>query len=347
MKSSRCILFAVAFFGLQTSASGQTSGQAIRQTGVSDFYRNKLVMLVIGTGPGGAYDINGRLVGRHINRHIPGNPKLVIQNMPGAGSIQAGNYLYGVAPQDGTVLGNILNTVPLVQILGQAHAQFDAAKLQWIGNLIQEGTVAVAWHTANVKTIDDARRMELLVGATSPASLGGMYPKVLNKVAGTKFKVITGYKDATAIDLAMERGEVQGRAGQTWFGPNSTYGEWRRAGMIDVLVQIGPRKSAGLPDVPLMTELATTEDGSRLAELFTSPEIIGKPTVVGPGVAIERVEVLRKAYADTMNDPAFLADAKKAGVNVTPISGTDLTAIVRKLFDTPKNVIDEARVTVN
>jgi tripartite-type tricarboxylate transporter receptor subunit TctC len=310
---------------------------------VEDFYRGKQMTLVIGTGPGGAYDIHGRLIGRHIFRHIPGAPKSVIQNIPGAGSIQAGNFVYGVAPQDGSVLGNILNTVPLVQILGQATTQFDAAKFQWIGNMTQESSIVVAWHTSGIKTVDDAKQGEVLMGATSPGTLGGMFPKIINQIAGTKFRVITGYKEAVAIDLAMQRGEVQGRAGESWFGDKGSYGEWRREGKINILVQIGPKKAKELIDVPLLTEVARDDNGRKLAELFTSPSIVGKPTVVGPNVPKDRVEALRKAYAETMTDPAFLEDADKIGLAPNPIGGADLEAAVKRIFATPDNLVAMAR----
>jgi tripartite-type tricarboxylate transporter receptor subunit TctC len=313
---------------------------------VEDFYRGKQMTLVIGTGPGGAYDIHGRLIGRHIFRHIPGSPKAVVQNIPGAGSILAGNYIYGVAPQDGTVLGNILNTVPLVQVLGQAKVQFDSAKFQWIGNMTQEDTIVVSWHTSGIKTIADAKQAEVVMGATSPGTLGGMFPKIINQIAGTKFRVITGYKDAVAIDLAMERGEVQGRAGESWFGDKGTYGEWRRDGKINILVQIGPKRAKELQDIPLLTEIAPDDSGSQLAELFTSPSIIGKPTVVGPHVPQERVAALRKAYEETMADPAFLKDAEKIGLTPNPISGTELETVVKRIFATPHNLVELARKAV-
>lgn len=313
---------------------------------VEDFYRGKQMTLVIGTGPGGAYDIHGRLIGRHIFRHIPGQPKSVIQNIPGAGSIQAGNFVYGVAPQDGTVLGNILNTVPLVQIMGLASAQFDAAKFQWIGNMTQESSIVVTWATSGIKTVDDAKRGEVVMGATSPGTLGGMFPKIINQIAGTKFRVITGYKEAVAIDLAMQRGEVQGRAGESWFGDKGTYGEWRREGKIAILVQIGPRKAKELQDVPLLTEIARDEDGRKLAELFTSPSIVGKPTVVGPQVPADRVAALRTAYAETMTDPAFLEDAEKIGLAPNPIGGADLEAAVKRIFATPDNLVRMARAAI-
>jgi tripartite-type tricarboxylate transporter receptor subunit TctC len=328
-------------FAAWSAASATASADAI-----SDFYRGKLVTLVIGTGPGGAYDIQGRLIGRHLFNHVPGQPKSVIQNIPGAGSIQAGNFIYGVAPQDGTVLGNILNTVPLVQILGQASAQFDAAQFQWIGNLTQESTIVVTWKTSGIATIDDAKKGEVLMGATSPGTLGGMFPKVINQVAGTHFRVINGYKEAVAIGLAMERGEVQGRAGETWFGAKGTYGEWYRDGKINILVQIGAKKAADLPTVPLLTDLARDDAGRKLADLFTSPSIVGKPTVVGPHVPTERVAALRKAYDETMTDKAFLDDAAKIGLVPNPIGGADLEKVVKNIFTTPKSLVDLARTAV-
>jgi tripartite-type tricarboxylate transporter receptor subunit TctC len=333
----RIILAGLAFTVLATAAHADP---------IADFYRSKQVTLVIGTGPGGAYDIHGRLIGRHIFRHIPGQPKSVIQNIPGAGSIQAGNFVYGVAPQDGTVLGNILNTVPLVQILGQASTQFDAAKFQWIGNMTQESSIVVTWATSGIKTVEDAKRAEVVMGATSPGTLGGMFPKIINQIAGTKFRVITGYKEAVAIDLAMQRGEVQGRAGESWFGDKGTYGEWRREGKINILVQIGPKKARELADVPLLTEVARDEDGRKLGELFTSPSIFGKPTVVGPKVPADRVAALRAAYDETMKDPVFIEDAEKIGITPSPITGQELEALVQRIFATPDNLVQMARAAI-
>jgi len=313
---------------------------------MADFYRGKTVTLVIGTGPGGAYDIHGRLVARHLAQHIPGAPKLVVQNIPGAGSVQAANYLFNIAPQDGTVLGNILNTVPIVQLLGLVKTQFETAKFQWIGNMTEELAVLVVWATTKPQTLEEAKRFDTLMGSTAPGSLGAMLPKVANLVLGTKFRVVAGYNDAVEIDHAMELGEVDGRAGETWYGDKGVYGEWYRAGKIRILLQIGPHKAADLPDVPLLSDLARDGDAKRILELFTSPSIIGKPTVVGPRVPAAQVAALRKAYEETMADPEFRADAERLGVALEPVAGLDLASLIERLAHTPEPLLATLRKAV-
>ena len=327
-----------------------SGGAALAQGNDADaeaFYRGKNVMLVIGTGPGGAYDIHGRLISRHLGKHIPGQPKLIVQNMPGAGSITAVNHVYNVAPKDGSVLANILNTVPLVHALGQVKTQFDPAKLQWIGNMAQEVYLVLVWHTAPAQSIEQAKTTKVLMGSTSPGTLGGMFPRVVNDVLGTQFHPIAGYKEAVAIDLAVERGEVHGRAGETWLGYSGTTGDWLKAGKAKVILQIGFRKAPELPDVPLLLDLVKNDaEKRRLVELFSSPALFGKPTVVAPGVPVARVAALREAYEATMADADFLADAAKIGVNVQPVSGAELAKQAESFAALPDDLLARARRTV-
>jgi tripartite-type tricarboxylate transporter receptor subunit TctC len=314
---------------------------------VEAFYKGKNVTLVIGTGPGGAYDIHGRLISRHLGKHIPGAPKLIVQNMPGAGSVSAANHVYNVAPKDGSVLANILNTVPLVHALGQVTTQFDPAKFQWIGNMAQEVYLVLVWHTAPAQSIEAAKTAKVLMGSTSPGSLGGMYPRVLNDVLGTQFQPIAGYKEATAIDLAVERGEVHGRAGESWYGQKGTTWDWMRDGKAKIILQIGFKKASDLQDVPLLLDLVKDNPEKRqLVELFSSPAQFGKPTVVAPGVPAARVAALRAAYAQTMTDPAFIADAEKLGVDIQPVSGDDLNKLAESFAKIPADLLAKARKTV-
>lgn len=324
------------------SAMGQTASDPI-----TDFYKGKNITLVIGTGPGGAYDIHGRLISRHLGKHIPGMPKLIVQNMPGAGSVTAVNHVYNVAPQDGSVLANILNTVPLVHALGQVKTQFDPAKLQWIGNMTQEVYLVLVWHTAPAQSIEAAKTTKVLMGSTSPGTLGGMYPRVLNEVLDTKFQPIAGYKEAIAIDLAVERGEVHGRAGESWYGQKGTTWDWMRSGKAKIILQIGFSKAADLPDVPLLLDLVKDNpEKRRLVELFSSPALFGKPTVAAPGVPAARIAALRAAYAETMTDADFRADAEKIGVDIQPVSGADLDKLAASFATLPQNLIARARQTV-
>lgn len=339
----RIILSGVLACGL---ASGGSVAWAQNES-VEAFYKGKNITLVIGTGPGGAYDIHGRLISRHLGKHIPGQPKLIVQNIPGAGSISAANHVTNVAPQDGSVLANILNTVPLVYALGQAKTQFDPAKLQWIGNMAQEVYIVLVWHTAPAQSIEAAKSAKVLMGSTSPGTLGGMYPRVLNEVLGAQFQPIAGYKEAVAIDLAVERGEVHGRAGESWYGQKGTTWEWMSSGKAKLILQIGFAKAPDLQDVPLLLDLVRDDAEKRqLVELFSSPARFGKPTVVAPGVPAARVAALRAAYAATISDPAFRGDAEKIGVDVQPVSGADLNKLAESFATISPELLARARRTV-
>jgi tripartite-type tricarboxylate transporter receptor subunit TctC len=309
---------------------------------VADFYAAKRVMLVVATPPGGPYDICARLLARHIGRHIPGNPVVVVENMPGATGTIAADYVYGKAPQDGTILANLHNMLPLLKALGQMKASLDPAEFNWLGNMTREVGDAIVTTKSPVKTIDDAKRIEVVMGASSPMALAAIYPRVMNYVLGTKFRVITGYAGFTGVEHAIEQGEVEGNAGDTWYSGEGRSYEWFKAGTIRVLVQIGSR-SADLPDVPLLADLAANDGDRRLLELFSSPYTIGKPTAVGPKVPPARVAALRAAYDATMADPEFVADARRLGIAVAPVSGQELAGVVQRLMDLPPDLVARAR----
>jgi len=311
---------------------------------IAAFYKGKRMTLVIGGGAGGTYDVHGRLVARHLGRGIPGSPGFIVQNMPGASSVKAANYVYGVAPQDGTVIGNLLNTLPLAAALKQMKIQADITNLHWIGNLAEQSQILVVWHTSPVKTVEDARKTEVLMGATSYGALSGMLPKLINHVLDTKFKVVTGYT-FPAIGLAMARGEVQGQAGIAWIA-NGKYADRLRAGKLRVIMQIGFSKAPELPDVPIFRDLVGAGQTRDLADLFSSPALIGNPSVAGPKVPQNRVAALRQAYQDTMKDAKFLADAKKLGIAIRPVSGSDLEALIKRIINTPPALVQRAKAAV-
>jgi tripartite-type tricarboxylate transporter receptor subunit TctC len=262
--------------------------------------------------------------------------------MQGSGSVQASTYATSIAPQDGTVLLNPLNSLPLVKVLGQINTPLDPAQFNWIGNLTADTGDIIISTTSPVKTVEDTKRIEVKMGATSPLALGGIYPKVMNRLLGTKFKIVTGYPGTAAVELALERGEVEGQAGGTWFKGQGVDYDWYQAGKIRVLVQIG-YKAADLPDVPLLTDLAQNGDDKKLLELFSSPFIIGKPTAVGPNVPPERIAALRQAYRTTLSDPAFLADAAKLGATIVPTSGDELTSLIKRVMGLPDDLVQRAR----
>ena len=311
---------------------------------VADFYRGKRLMLVVATPPGGPYDICARLLARHLSVHVPGRPSIVVENMTGATGVVAAKYLYDRAPQDGTVLANLHNMLPLLKMLGRVPVDLDPARLNWIGNMTREtGDVVVSAKT-EVRTIDDARRIQVLMGAATAMAAAGIYPKVMNAVLGTRFRLVTGYDGFAAVMQALERGEVEGNAGDTWYGTGTTFDLYRR-GAIRVLVQIGA-PSPDLGSVPLLVDLAANDGDRDLLELFSSPYALGKPTAMGPEVPPERVQALREAYQATMADPAFLADAKRLGVPIAPVPGPELEALVQRLATLPPALVARARAAV-
>jgi len=309
---------------------------------VGDFYAGKQIRLIVATPPGGPYDSYARLLARHLGKHIAGSPAIVVENMAGATGMRAAKYLYDIAPQDGTVLGNLHNMIALIQALGQSTVKLDPAAFNWIGNMTREVGDVIVSTKSPVKTIDDARRVEITMGGAGPMSLGAIYPRVMNRVLGTKFRLITGYDGANGVAHALEEGEVQGDAGDTWFaGWGRTY-DWYKAGKIRVIVQIGTR-SPDLPGVPLLPELARNDGERQLLELFSTPYVIGKPTAVGPKVPAARVAALRKAYAATMGDPDFLADAKRLGITITPVTGPELTGVIKHLMTLSPATLQRAK----
>jgi len=316
-----------------------------RADSVADFYAGKVVRLVVPTPPGGPYDNYARLLARHLGQHIPGKPAIVVENMTGATGMMAASFVFARAPQDGTILANLHNMLPLMEALGQTNVKLDPTAFNWLGNMTREvGDVIISTKSA-VKTIDDAKRIEVVMGAASRTALAGIYPQVMNRLLGTKFRIIPGYDGNTGVEHAMEEGEVEGNAGDTWFaGTGRTY-DWVKDGTVRVLVQIGTR-SPDLPDVPLLVDLAKNSEDRKLLEFFSSPYAIGKPTAVGPQVPPERVAALRAAYDATMADPAFRADAAQLGIDITPVSASELTTLIKRIMELPPDFLARARAII-
>ena len=305
----------------------------------ADFYKGKTVDMVIGFSVGGGYDVYARTVARFMGEHIPGKPRIVPKNMTGAGSRVAANFVYNVAPKDGTVLATADQSMPLEQAVGDVGITFDTRKFTWIGTPIFENNTLVTWHTSPVKTVADAQRLEVAVGATG-FNTSAQYPQVMNSLLGTKFKIIMGYPGGNEINLAMENGEVAGRGSNNWTSWKSTKPDWIRDKKINIIVQIGLTKAADLPDVPLLMDLAKNEDDRLALKLVSAPPMVGRPVFSTPNVPDDRTKALRDAFDATMKDPAFLEEARKTGLDINPIGGADLQKIVADIIDTPKPVRD-------
>jgi len=305
---------------------------------VAKFYKDKQIRLIVSSEPGGGYDNYGRMFAKHMPRFIPGNPAMIVQNMPGGGGLTAANYIYNVAPKDGTVLGQVQRNVPFVAIQGQPGPQFDPTKFNWIGSMNNEVNVCVAWHTSKVKTIQDAMKMELIVGGSGPNDTE-QTPAVLNNVLGTKFKIISGYPSSSAVTLAVERGEVEGIC-SSYSSLATRNAAWFKEKKVSILVQNSGKKHPDLPNVPLSSELAKSKEDRQLLELNDARLVVGRPFLAGPGVPVDRIKALRKAFDDMVKDKEFLADVEKAKMELAAVGGDEVQALIERVAATPKAIID-------
>jgi tripartite-type tricarboxylate transporter receptor subunit TctC len=313
---------------------------------ISDFYGGKTISLIISTGVGGGVDANARLVGRHLGDHIPGKPVIVPKNMTGAGHLQATNYMYNVAPKDGTSLAAILPSFVIYQIIDGRGAHYDAHKFLWIGASDFDNQNVYTWYAANIKSIEDTKKREVLMGGTGAGSYTTLWPTLMNNLLGTKFKMVMGYKATTEIHLAMQRGEVQGRAGNYFSSLRSQNPDWLRDKKIDFLAQIGSDRDPDFPDVPLLTDLAKNDEQRRIFRLFSGEIGLGRPILTTPDVPADRLAALRKAFQETVNDPAFREDAKKADLGVHPLTADKLKAISESILDTPAALVEKGKIAM-
>jgi tripartite-type tricarboxylate transporter receptor subunit TctC len=314
--------------------------------GVADFYKGKTVELLIGYSGGGGYDVYARLLARHMARHIPGNPTIVPRNMPGAGSLVLANWLYNVAPKDGSAFGIIGRGTPFDPMLGIDAAKFDPTRYLWLGSMNNEVSVCVSWHTSGVTKYEQLLKQELVVGGTGPSADTDQFPRITNAVLGTKFRIISGYPGGNDINLAMERGEVGGRCGWSWSSVISTRMNWFKEKKVHVLMQMALEKHDDLPDVPLVVDLAKTDEQRAILRLIFARQALGRPFLGPPGVPQDRAAALRKAFMDTMKDKAFLAEADKAQLEITPLGGDAIEKIIRDAAATNPAVLKKTAAMI-
>jgi tripartite-type tricarboxylate transporter receptor subunit TctC len=310
-----------------------------RADAIEDFYKGRQIKFVIGSNTGGAYDAYGRLLAAHLGRHIPGHPTVVPSNMPGASGIQSATYLYQIAPKDGSALGLFNQSMGQRQMLEPDAVRFDTAGFNWLGAMNTTTNVFITWHASGVKTLEDAKSKDVVMGALSSDGGNSVYPFLLNRFLGTRFKVVLGYQGGNTIQLAMERGEVDGRAAVVWSGLKAGWPQWIADKKVNIILQIGLRKEPDLPDVPLLVDLAKTEAERAMFHFVSSDSAMGFPVAAPPGVPAERTASLRKAFEATMADPAFLSDAEKRSLPIQSRSGNDVRQVVDALIATPKEVI--------
>jgi len=305
----------------------------------AEFYKGRSIDLYIGTSVGGGYDAYGRMLARHISKYLPGSPIIVPKNMEGGGGLRLANYLANAAPKDGTAFAIFNRGTAFDPLLGNKAAQFEATKFNWIGSTNDEVSICATWHTSGVSSVAQVTAKELVVGATGPSGDTYQFPRIANGVLGTKFKIISGYPGGNDVDFAMERGEVQGRCGWSFTSVKSTRQSWLDRKWINILMQLALAKHPDLPDVPLIMDLARSDEDRAIFKLMFARQVMAWPFAMPAGVPRDRVEAMRKAFMETMGDKDFIADANKAIMEIRPVSGADIQKLVEEVYETPAVVV--------
>jgi tripartite-type tricarboxylate transporter receptor subunit TctC len=317
------------------------SATMARAADVADFFRGRTITIVIGYSAGGGYDIFARLLARHLGRHVPGNPAVVPQNMPGAGSRKAGMYLYNVAPKDGTTIGTIGRNEPIAPLI-EDDAGFDGSKFTWIGSVANDNSICLSWHTSPVKTWQDLQSRELTVGALAPGDNTVTVPLALRNLFGAKLKLVKGYPGTSDLFLALERGEVEGACGVSWRPILTQHHDWIANKKINILVEVALEGDPSLGETPLITKFVRDPQQVKTLSLLIATQAMARPFLAPPGVPEDRRQALRRAFDDTMKDPLFLADAEKAALYVYPMAGDQIDVLLKDLYATPKELTARA-----
>ncbi len=312
---------------------------------VADFYRGKTVTMIVGAGAGGGYGLNARILGNHLGKHIPGNPAIVLQFMQGSGGVKAANYMYNVAARDGSVISVPISSIVENQLLRPKGVKFDGAKFNWLGSITSLSSVLSVWHTAPAKTMDEAVRTEVVLGSPSGHSFIYRMPKLMNALLDTKFKIVVGYKGGRGVEMALERGEIQGRA-MVWASTKVKKANWLKAGKLVHLVQIGPYKLPDLPNVPRFVDLVKTDKEKTMVKFLHITGLIGRALQAPPGVPADRVAALRAAFTATMKDPAFVAEIKKRKLPLNPSTGEEMQSFIEGVMGTSPKLIAELKAAL-
>jgi tripartite-type tricarboxylate transporter receptor subunit TctC len=334
----RKALFALA---LLASAALATADRAAAQ---EEFYKGKTVEVLVGFSPGGGYDIYARALAQFLGKHLPGQPTVIVKNMPGAGSVTLVNYLLNIAPKDGTVFGTFDQSLIVAPLFGGEFAKVDAAKLSWVGSIAKGNTVCVTWHTSAIKNWDDLLKKPSVFGGTGRQDVRYTQAAMIKNMFGADMKIVTGYKGSSDLRIAMERGEVDATCGDSWTSLKSTAADWLRDNKINILVQFAIESHPEIRDVPLLIDKAQTAEDKAALRLLFGAQIAGRPYAAPPGLPPERLQALRAAFDATMKDPEFLAFTDKAKLEVDPVTGQEIEAAVRDIYKTPPEVIARAKV---
>jgi tripartite-type tricarboxylate transporter receptor subunit TctC len=333
----------VRLAALVAATVGVASSCAFAQDAVADFYRGRQVSIVVGSSPGGSASLYAQALARHMGRHLPGNPALVVQHLPGAGGLVAANTIANTSPRDGTAFATTSRTTALEPLLGNRNAKFDGRQLNWLGTANLEYTTCFAWHTAAVKTLADTMTRELIVAGTGADATEVVWPKAANKLIGTRFKIVLGYPGSTEMLLALERGEVEGNCGLGWTFLKLRKADWLKDKKINILFQWALTSHPDLADVPLIIDAARTREDRKVFEFLLAPQEMGRPFFAPPAVPAERLNALRDAFALTLKDPQFRAEADKMGLEVQLGRGEAVQALVERIYATPADVVARAK----
>ena len=339
-------LFAVPALAAGALALCALSAPAARADAVADFYKGKTMRMIISTSPGAGYDVYARFMARHLGRHIPGKPGFVNQNMPGAGHMRAGQFMALQAPRDGLAMGTITQGMPFSQIAWPEQVKFDTGKFIWIGNPIEDNNVTEIWHTAGIKTFDDLKTKEVVLGVSGATSTSGIYPRAMNNILGTKFKIIVGFAGGQEMNLAMERGETQGRGSNSWSSLKALTPHYLEKKLITIPVQMGLKRKSDLPNVPLLWELGRNEAEVRVLRLMSAVSTLGRPLFFPEGVPADRVAAVRKAFDEAVKSKELLSDAAKAKLDISPVPGEELQKIVQEMLSVPDDLKALTRASI-
>jgi tripartite-type tricarboxylate transporter receptor subunit TctC len=314
----------------------------------ADFYEGKTINFIVGADVGGGYDIYARAIARHLDRHIPGKPTIIVQNMPGAGSKKAAEYMFTQAPKDGTAIATLFPGAIMGPLLEDGGpARFDPKQFEYLATADSSTRVCVTWHGSKIKSFEDAQKNEGILGASAAGGSSRDYGFMLNNLGGTKFKVVSGYKGSAEISLAIERGEVDGMCGFDWTSIKSQKPDWIKDKKLNVLVQVALEPDDELTNirVPHIWKFVTGEN-RKVTQLIISQQVFGRPYLAPPGTPQDRVKILRDAFAATFKDKEFLADAEKVKIAISPLTGTEVQTVVNNLYAAPKEIVDRAKKAI-
>ena len=330
---------------LALAMAALSAGIASAQT-IEEFYKGKTIKLIVGSGASGGNDVFARTFARYYSKHIPGNPVIVVSNLPANGGVAAAAAIFNKEARDGTVIAAVTRTIPIMPLTVDRDLQYDPLKMNWLGSLNKESNVIVAWHTSPIKTLNDAMTKEMIVGTSGTGQDSYVYANLLNKTLGTKFKIVHGYPGGPDIDLAMERGEVEGRVSITWSSLRGGRADWLRDKKVNILAQMALNKSADLPNVPSVLDMVKNPRDKQVYEFLFARQEAGRPFVAPPDVPADRLAALRKAFEATAEDPEFVNDITSKGGSVELLTGKEMQDLIEKMYKTPPDILKAVRAAL-